>query len=189
MKKKSIKKQPFLQELKNQLPNLNNDIRRIKHWWKANGKNWIEQLKLVMWSAPNVSHTFENILILIHGFNPELEQSLKQLRDKLPSLKPDFEDLLSKDWKQYREWWKVNGISWTEELKGLIKLIEKHLNIAPDLQISSQHKEALMQYLNVNRLLVDSLGSASEAVRSYIEDTLLLPIDEIREIEKQRGIK
>jgi len=186
---KFIKKRQFLQKLKNQLPNSDNDTRRIKQWWKANGKTWIEQLKLVMWSAPDVSHNFENILILIHGFNPEMEQSLKQLRDKLPLLKPDFEDLLSKDWKQYREWWKVNGISWTEELKCLINLIEKHLNIAPDLQISSQHKEALMQYLNVNRLLVDSLGSASEAVRSYIEDTLLLPIDEIREIEKQRGMK
>jgi len=182
-KNKFIKKRQFLQKLKNQLPNPDNDIKRIKHWWKANGKTWIEQLKLVMWSAPDVSHTFDNILILIHGFNPELEQSLKQLRDKLPSLKPDFEDLLSTDWKQYREWWKVNGISWVEELRGLINLIEKHLNIAPDWQISSQQKEALTQYLNVNRLLVDCLNSASETVRSHIEDTLLLPI---AEIEKRR---
>jgi hypothetical protein len=186
--KNSIKKQQFLQNLKNQLPNPDNDIKIIKHWWKANGKTWIEKLKIVMWSAPDVSHSFENIFILIQGLNPELEQSLKQLKEKLPSLKPDFEDLLSKDWKQYREWWKVNGISWTEELRSLIKLIEKHLNVAPDLQISSQQKEALMQYLNVNRLLVDCLNSASETVRSHIEDTLLLPIDEIREIERQRGI-
>ncbi len=71
----------------------------------------------------------------------------------------------------------------------MINLIEKHLNIAPDLQISSHHKEALMQYLNVNELLVDCLNSASQAVRSHIEETLLLPIAEIREIEKQRGIK
>jgi predicted NACHT family NTPase len=62
----------------------------------------------------------------------------------------------------------------------------KHRNIGHDWQFSEQQKELLEQYFNANLLLVDCLNSScniTPAVRSHIEETLLLPI---AEIEKHR---
>ncbi|MDZ7953885.1 NACHT C-terminal helical domain 2-containing protein [Nostoc sp. DedQUE09] len=44
---------------------------------------------------------------------------------------------------------------------------------------SEQQEELLRQYHEACLLLVDCLNSASEKMRSHIEDTLLLPIAEI----------
>jgi hypothetical protein len=52
-----------------------------------------------------------------------------------------------------------------------------------DWHFSLQHKEVLKQYYDANKLLVDCLNSSSDvtpAVRSHIEETLLLPIAEIK---------
>jgi hypothetical protein len=73
----------------------------------------------------------------------------------------------------------------SQEIINDFKNIENELN----WQIKNEQKQLLKQYYNVNLLLVYCLGNAADTVRSHIEDTLLLPIDEIREIEKQRAIK
>jgi predicted NACHT family NTPase len=62
----------------------------------------------------------------------------------------------------------------------------EHRNIGHNWQFSKQQKELLQQYYYANLLLVDCLNNNSDvipAVRSHIEETLLLPI---AEIEKHR---
>jgi predicted NACHT family NTPase len=101
---------------------------------------------------------------------------LQKFREQLPSIQ---------DWQEYREWWLVNGMAWCEELR-LVMI--KHRNIGHDWQFSKDQKELLQQYYNANKLLVDCLNSdcdVSREVRQQIEDTLLLPIAEVKQLQQQ----
>jgi hypothetical protein len=55
------------------------------------------------------------------------------------------------------------------------------------LKLKDEKNKLLKQYYDVNLLLVYCLNSASEEVRSQIEDELLLPITEIEERRRRRG--
>jgi hypothetical protein len=62
----------------------------------------------------------------------------------------------------------------------------RYRNIGHDWQFSKQQQELLQQYYDANTLLVDCLNrscNVTPAVRSNIEETLLLPIALI----EQRG--
>jgi hypothetical protein len=75
-------------------------------------------------------------------------------------------------------WWQPNKI-WIKRLRDVMI---KHRNIGHNWQFSKEQKELLKQYYYANLLLVDCLNNNSDvipAVRSHIEDTLLLPIAEI----------
>ncbi|NER19191.1 MAG: NACHT domain-containing NTPase [Symploca sp. SIO1C2] len=99
---------------------------------------------------------------------PEQKYLLQQLKDQLPNPEEDKE--------QFKQWWKVNGKDWTEQLRAV--MIE-HRNIGHDWQFNKQQQELLKQYYNANLLLVDCLNSdcyVSQEVRQEIEDTLLLPV-------------
>ncbi|NEQ69657.1 MAG: NACHT domain-containing NTPase [Symploca sp. SIO2D2] len=98
---------------------------------------------------------------------PKLKHSLQQLQDQLPNPEEDKEQL--------KQWWKVNGKAWTEQLRGV--MIE-HRNIGHNWQFNEQQQELLKQYYDANKLLVDCLNSdcyVSQEVRQEIEDTWLLP--------------
>ncbi len=67
-----------------------------------------------------------------------------------------------------------------------LRLVADHRDIDDKWQFSEPHTQELFrQYYYANKLLINCLNSASKAksitpkVRSHIEDTLLLPIDEI----------
>jgi hypothetical protein len=114
---------------------------------------------------------------LAHDLAPELKRILQQLQAQI--------DKLGKDWvtNVFDYWWQANGKAWTEQLRAVML---KYRNMGHDWQLSEQQKELLRQYYDANKLLVDCLNSGCEvtpAVRSQIEDTLLLPI---AEIEKRR---
>jgi len=103
--------------------------------------------------------------------DPEMWQALQQLKTQLPD--PDSAP------KIYKQWWKAKGRAWTEQLR---VVMIKHRNIGHDWQFSKEQKELLKQYYEANLLLVDCLKSScniTPAVRSHIEETLLLPIVEI----------
>jgi predicted NACHT family NTPase len=56
----------------------------------------------------------------------------------------------------------------------------EHRNIGHNWQFSKEQRELLRQYYDANKLLVDCLNSScnvTPAVRSQIEETLLLPTD------------
>lgn len=112
---------------------------------------------------------------LIHDCNltidPELKRLLQPLKDELPDL--------GKDEEEFEEWWEANGQAWTEQLRAVMI---KHPNIVYHWRFSTQQQKLLEQYYEANKLLVDCLNSASNvtpAMRSHIEETLLLPIAEI----------
>jgi hypothetical protein len=100
-----------------------------------------------------------------------LQQLLQKLINQLPDL--DNEETAMK-------WWKDESQAWIGELR---EVMREHCDIGHDWQFNIQHRETLHKYYNANKLLVDCLSSASEEVRSRIEDELLLPI---AEIEKRR---
>jgi len=98
---------------------------------------------------------------------PELKYSLQQLKNQLSNPKEDQ--------KQFKQWWKVNGKAWTEQLRAV--MIE-YRNIGHDWQFNQQQQELLKQYYDANKLLVNCLNSdcyVSQEVRQEIEGTLLLP--------------
>lgn len=77
------------------------------------------------------------------------------------------------------DWWQVNGQAWTEQLR----VVMEYRHIRHDWQFSEEQKERLKQYYDANKLLVDCLNSdcyVSREVRQEIEETLLLPIAEIK---------
>ncbi|MBE9234542.1 hypothetical protein IQ227_00455 [Anabaena aphanizomenioides LEGE 00250] len=77
-------------------------------------------------------------------------------------------------------WWKINGKNWAEELRNVMI---KYRNIGHAWQFSEEQKELLRKYYDANKFLAECLNSdcsVSRDVRQYIEDTLLLPIAEIK---------
>ncbi|MEH2025912.1 NACHT domain-containing NTPase [Nostoc sp.] len=79
------------------------------------------------------------------------------------------------------------------ELKNWLQKIREQLPtrqdyIGDDWQFSNEQKELLQQYYDANKLLIDCLKSdcyVSLEVRQQIEDTLLLPIAEIKQRQQQ----
>ncbi|MEH1927624.1 NACHT domain-containing NTPase [Nostoc sp.] len=72
-------------------------------------------------------------------------------------------------------------LKWREQLRSV--LVE-YRNIGQDWQFTDKQKELLKQYCDANKLLIDCLNSdcyVSREVRQQIEDTLLLPIAEIKQ--------
>jgi hypothetical protein len=125
---------------------------------------------------------------------PTLEQLPEPLKKPLPEL-ADIRKAINRslyiDWHQEIdiEWWKTNGEAWAMQLRDVMI---QHRNTRHDRSFSKHQEELLWKYYDANKLLVDCLNNTagvSPEVRSHIEDTLLLPIAEIREIERQRGIK
>jgi predicted NACHT family NTPase len=109
------------------------------------------------------------------GLPLELRQALEQLKAQLH--KPRYNiisNIISK------MWWQVKGKTWIRRLRAVMI---QYRNIGHDWQLSDQQKKVLRQYYDANKLLVDCLNSScnvTPAVRSHIEETLLLPIAEIQ---------
>lgn len=140
----------------------------------------------VLYLAIENSHSFgrelENASALARGFHfnlalncafeVELGKELQKLKAQLPY--PD------KDKEKFKQWWQANGQAWYEKLRSVII---NYRYMGHDLQFSEQQKELLQQYYNANKLLIDCLNSdcyVSREVRQHIEDTLFLPIEEIK---------
>ncbi|MEH2204934.1 MAG: hypothetical protein V7K53_12780 [Nostoc sp.] len=117
-----------------------------------------------------------NCCIAALAIAPKTKKALLELRKKLP---------IVSNKKLFHKWWKTNRLSWIEQFKTV--MIQYH-NIAPKWQLSVQQKELLKQYYDANKLLLECLKSdcyVSREVRQQIEDTLLLPIAEIKQRQQQ----
>ncbi|MEJ6481358.1 NACHT domain-containing NTPase [Nostoc punctiforme UO1] len=122
----------------------------------------------------DLSHSLDLCLDL--SLDPELKNLLQKLREQLPS---------TQDKQEFQKWWLANEKTWCEELR---EVMIKYRNIGHDWQFSNEQKELLQQYYDANQLLVDCLNSdcyVSREVRQQIEDTLLLPLAEIKQRQKQ----
>lgn len=104
--------------------------------------------------------------------DPQLEQSLQQLKKQLPNLHKE----------KFMAWWQGQGGAWTEQLR---VVMIKYRNFGYNWQLNEQQLRTLKQYYDANQFLVDCLGSSCDvtfAVRNNIEKTLLLPIAEIEKL-------
>ncbi len=116
--------------------------------------------------------------ILELEIEPGLKQRLQELKEQLPDRTDTWE-------MYYQEWWQAEGQSWTGKLRSAML---KYCNIGHDWQFTAQEKELLKQYYDANQLLVDCLNSGCNVtpkVRQKIEETLLLPKDEIERREAE----
>ena len=117
---------------------------------------------------------FQNLnytLKLIEQSDPQLYQAIKNLQAQLP----DREDETI-----HQEWWHNNGKEWAEELR---TIMVKYRNIGHDWQFNDEQQELLIKYYQANQFLTQCLAQecyVSRSVRQYIEETLLLPISEIK---------
>ncbi|MDZ8257724.1 NACHT domain-containing NTPase [Nostoc sp. ChiQUE01b] len=110
------------------------------------------------------------------SLDPEFKNLQQKLREQLPN---------RQNRQESQKWWLANGKAWCEELR---EIMIKYRNIGHDWQFSNEQKELLEQYYDANQLLVDCLNSdcyISREVRQQIEDTLLLPIAEIKHRQQQ----
>ncbi len=111
------------------------------------------------------------IASLTRAFEPKLKQALQKMSNDLPNSEVD------KD--KFCVWWKVNGQKWTKLLR---EIMIEHRNIGYDWQFNKEQQNLLHKYCFANKVIVDCLNSDSyvtSKIRSYIEETLLLPIAEI----------
>ncbi|MBW3584537.1 MAG: hypothetical protein KY448_01470, partial [Cyanobacteria bacterium 0813] len=109
--------------------------------------------------------------------NPDVKQLLQEFHKELNH------SIQSQEMTD--EWWKKEGRSLVKKLKP----IDSEVQSVYHEPFNNSQKKLLRQYYDANNLLVTCLNSdcyVSPAVRQEIQDTLLLPIEEI---EKQIGRK
>ncbi|MEH2352971.1 NACHT C-terminal helical domain 2-containing protein [Nostoc sp.] len=116
-------------------------------------------------------------ILFVLTLEPKMQQALQQLKAQLPYVDGGIE--------KFKQWWEIKGKSWIKQLRAVMI---KYRNIGHDWQFSQYQKELLRQYYDSNTLLVECLNSdcyVSREVRQQIEDTLLLPIAEIKQRQQQ----
>jgi predicted NACHT family NTPase len=120
-----------------------------------------------------VDHGIEMIFANIFALNlltVELRQALEQFQKQRHQ---QIYNIFSQKWWQPKKSW----------IKQLRVVMIQHRNIGHDWQFSEQQKKLLKEYYEANLLLVDCLNSTCNvtfSVRQEIEETLLLPIAEIK---------
>jgi len=92
---------------------------------------------------------------------------------------PGFE-VANENWQHFQQWWQAQGQQWLEDLR---QVMVHHRNIGHDWQFNQQQKQQLQRYYDANCFLVKLMkikGAVSENVQAEIEDSLLLPWDELQ---------
>jgi len=122
-------------------------------------------------------HTDTLYYALVREFEPELKKAIEPLKEQLHySLKEN----------KFMGLWQANGQAWTEKLRDILIQYQKF----PDFNFNETPKQLLQQYYDANKLLVDCLKSCcklndDDEVKEEIEETLLLPIKEIKKLQQQ----
>lgn len=119
----------------------------------------------------------EQLPCKFHQFPQILESAQQCDTGKISNLDEAEKNLL--------QWRETRNYSWGYEL---IKIMINYRNIGYHFwQFNQQQQKSLYLYHHANRLLVDCLNSnceVSDKVRKKIEDTLFLPIDEIKKCQQ-----
>ncbi|MBD2057666.1 NACHT domain-containing protein [Oculatella sp. FACHB-28] len=113
--------------------------------------------------------TFISALARDRKFSSELTTQIEQLRGSLP-----------KDPIKFWRWWQTNGEQWVEQLR---QVMIEYRNLGHDWQFTEVQRQQLQRYYDANKFLVDLMkieGAVSGSVRAEIEDTLLLPWNELQ---------
>ena len=102
----------------------------------------------------------------------ELYAVLLKLKQKLPAEKNTIDE-------EFKAWWQENGKAWSSDFR---QAMIEHQDIGHDWQFSDEQKALLEQYYFANQLLTQCLHHdcfVSPEIRQEIEETLLLPYEEI----------
>lgn len=89
-----------LQKLKAQLPKPDSDLDIVKQWWKANGKDWTEQLRTVIIDHRNIGHDWqftehqEELLKQYYNANKLLVDCLHSSSNVTPIVREEIEETL-----------------------------------------------------------------------------------------------
>jgi hypothetical protein len=113
-------------------------------------------------------------------FAPELGQALQELSEQVSDRHDNPE--------KFGKWWRANSQTWREKYR---YILIKYRNIGHKWQFSFSQKRLLEQYCYANILLVDCMNSScvvSDEVRQWIEETLLLPIAEIKNRQQEKQV-
>ena len=105
-------------------------------------------------------------------YNYEFLRSLQHIKNQLPSNEEENSEL-------FDNWWIDNGMAWGEQLRNILI---QYRNIGHDWEFNEEQTEKIKTYFNTIDLILDCMNSGcyvSREVREYIEETLLLPIEEI----------
>ncbi|WP_375468869.1 hypothetical protein [uncultured Nostoc sp.] len=112
-----------------------------------------------------------------YNLKPDLVHLLQYMENKI------LDDSASIDFLyggSYEKSWQDEWASEVQYLAQQLRLmLIKYRNIGHAWKFTEKQQCLLQQYYDANKLLVYCLNSASDEVRSHIEDTLLLPIAEI----------
>lgn len=113
--------------------------------------------------------------VLNSDIDEDLWKSIKPFYDNLPESVYEGDD--------YKEWRRYKSLSWAKELK---TLLNQHCHIDFNWQFSNEQWAALEAYCYANKLLVECLNNCyiSHEIRAYLEDSLLLPFEQIQEQAK-----
>jgi predicted NACHT family NTPase len=132
-------------------------------------------LECAVESSPDFAHAhvcadaLNNILGIV--LDAGLQKSLQQLSDQLPNFAQNQE--------RFQQWWQAHYSTWSQQLKSTIS---NYRDIHHHWEFSQSQQEVLQRYYDANQLLLDCLNSNCEvtaAIRQEIEETLLLPTQEI----------
>ena len=115
-------------------------------------------------------------------FSPPIDFKLdstlsSDIKNKLQQLRVEL--LTSNSQKELQQWWQANGAQWLKQLRQLI--VERDMGY--DWQFTDEQKQQLTRYYDTNKFLVELMkieGAVSDKVRAEIEETLLLPWDELQ---------
>jgi hypothetical protein len=107
-------------------------------------------------------------LTLASLLEPNLDQSLKQLKGQIP-------DLVNKP-KMFKRWWQTKGMDWARKFRAVII---QHRKNSPDWDFSATQEQQIRQYYDANKTLLNCLnvGDLDQTWCNELENSLLLPSD------------
>ncbi|MEA5500671.1 NACHT domain-containing protein [Limnoraphis robusta] len=120
-----------------------------------------------------------------YTLSSDIKMKLQNLKTELNNLLREFPDPCQEPEKFQKLWASVRQ-KWCEDLRSLM-IMWRNIGHKWDLNLAEQ--DLLEQYYDANLLLVECLNSdcyVSREVRQEIEETLLLPIEEIEKWKQNR---
>lgn len=129
--------------------------------------------------AINLDHNLNFSLALAIARDHARKQALKSLSELATQLE-QIKSFLPRDPDSFWQWWQTKGNEWTQQLQ---QMLTEHLSMGYVWSSTEPPRQQLQSYYDGNKFLFELLnikGAVSDSVRAEIEDTLLLPWDELQ---------
>lgn len=105
---------------------------------------------------------------------------IRKIKTNLEKLKATMPTPTEENLGRFQNWRQTDGIQWVQELRQAAVDVR---NISHDLQFRDKQLQKLLYYCEANQFLIELLnipGTASNDVRVAIEDTLILPWEQLQ---------